>query len=77
MKCPNAILMLLVRPNHASTTILKISFLSVGRDCELVKPDQTIVRVTLAGTDQFQVQYTAPETETASIIHVIKLLFRE
>ncbi|XP_023320447.1 probable cation-transporting ATPase 13A3 [Eurytemora carolleeae] len=46
-----------------------LTAISVGRDCELVKPDQTIVRVTLAGTDQFQVQYTAPETETASIIH--------
>lgn len=46
-----------------------LTAISVGRDCELVKPEQTIIRVTVSSTDPLLVSYTMPESETASIIH--------
>jgi len=48
--------------------------ISVGRDCELVKPDQTIIRVEAEDSpagqagQQLAVTYSLPESETASII---------
>lgn len=47
--------------------------ISIGRDCELVKTDQTIIRVEAedtAGLGQLTVTYSLPESETASIIQV-------
>ena len=43
--------------------------ISVGRDCELVKAEQTIIRVTAEDSaGQLAVPYTLPESETASIL---------
>ena len=43
---------------------------SVGRDCELVKTDQTIIRVEAedSAIGQLAVTYSLPESETASIL---------
>ena len=43
--------------------------ISVGRDCQLVKTDQTIIRVEAEeGPGQLAVTYSLPESETASIL---------
>lgn len=44
--------------------------ISVGRDCELVKTEQTIIRVEAedSASGQLAVTYSCPESETASII---------
>lgn len=45
--------------------------ISVARDCEMVKPDQTIIRVVAEDSSigqQLSVTYSLPESETASII---------
>ena len=43
--------------------------ISVGRDCQLVKADQTIIRVEAEdGPAQLAVTYSLPESETASIL---------
>ena len=43
--------------------------ISVGRDCELVKSEQTIIRVTAEDSGgQLAVTYSLPESETASIL---------
>ena len=51
-----------------------LTALSVGRDCELVKPDQTVIRVEAElQTDQFSphlnVSYTLEENEGTNIVH--------
>jgi len=47
-----------------------LTAISVSRDCQLVKPEQTIIRVTVEESDGLKVSYSAPETETANIMHV-------
>ena len=43
--------------------------ISVGRDCQLVKTDQTIIRVEAEdGPGQLTVTYSLPESETANIL---------
>ena len=46
--------------------------ISVARDCELVKSEQSIIRVegeeSVAGGGQLAVTYSLPESETASIL---------
>ena len=43
--------------------------ISVARDCQLAKPDQTIIRVEAEdGPGQLAVTYSLPESETASIL---------
>lgn len=46
-----------------------LTAISVGRDCQLVKSDQTIIRVTAKEGTGLAVSYSLPESETASIIH--------
>ena len=51
-----------------------LTALSVGRECELVKPDQTVIRVEAElQTDQYSphlnVSYTLEENEKTNIVH--------
>ena len=58
----------------SSETELIYYYFSVGRDCELVMPEQTIIRVTVDDSpNNFKVNYTLPESENAKIIQVISL----
>lgn len=57
---------------HIGDNIL--TALSVGRECELVKPDQTVIRVEAElQTDQYSphlnVSYTLEENEKTNIVH--------
>ena len=57
---------------HVGDNIL--TALSVGRECELVKPDQTVIRVEAElQTDQYSphlnVSYTLEENEKTNIVH--------
>ena len=56
-----------------------LTALSVGRECELVKPDQTVIRVEAElQTDQYtphlNVSYTLEENEKTNIVHDVSTL---
>ena len=55
-----------------------LTALSVGRECELVKPDQTVIRVEAElQTDQYSphlnVSYTLEENEKTNIVHDVSV----
>ena len=56
-----------------------LTALSVGRECELVKPDQTVIRVQAElQTDQYtphlNVSYTLEDNEKTNIVHDVSVL---
>ena len=55
---------------HNEKYLFNKKYFSVGRDCELVKTDQTIIRVEAeeGAGGQLAVTYSLPESETASIL---------
>ena len=53
----------------------------MGRECELVRPDQTVIRVEAElQTDQYSphlnVSYTLEENEKTNIVHDVRELFK-
>ena len=57
-----------------------LTALSVGRECELVKPDQTVIRVQAElQTDQYtphlNVSYTLEDNERTNIVHDVRNQF--
>ena len=57
-----------------------LTALSVGRECELVKPDQTVIRVQAElQTDQYtphlNVSYTLEDNERTNIVHDVSTRF--
>ena len=57
-----------------------LTAISVGRDCELIKPDQTVIRVEAElGPDSFipnlNVSYTLEENEKSNIVHDVRTTY--